>query len=176
MNTERKTVETGFSGLLILLIIVIAGIIILKNKAQIDLLNQQNANLNNTVEIRDSLIDELILTFNEIEQNLTFSQELHNQLVIIQQKAVNNNQKEPQIADVKLLNELLSESSTKIDELDKKLKSSRIEIKSFKNKIAQFNVIISEQDRNIRQYRTEIEERDNTIVGIDSKLVKLLTN
>jgi chromosome segregation ATPase len=175
MNTERKTVETGFSGLLILLIIVIAGITILKNKTQIGLLNQQNAMLNNTIELRDSLINELTLTFNEIEQNLTFSQEIHNQMVIIQQESVNN-QRELLIADVKLLNELLKESSTKIDELDKKLKLSRNEIKSFKNKIAQFNEIISEQDRNFRHYRTEIEQRDNTIVGIDAKLVKLRTN
>jgi chromosome segregation ATPase len=175
MNTERKTVEMDFSGLLILLIIVIAGIIILKNKAQIDQLNQQNANLNNTVEIRDSLINELILTFNEIEQNLSFSQEIHNQMANIQQESLNN-QKEPLIANVKLLNELLSESSTAIDELDKRLKSSRIEIKSFKNKITQLSIIISEQDKNIRQYRTEIEKRDNIIVGIDTKLVKLRTN
>lgn len=172
MKTERKTVVTGISGLLLLLVIVIAGIVILKNKTQIEQLNQQNSNLNTTIEVRDSLVNEMTSTFDEIEQNLTFVRNKRAEMVTIPQEGVKN-QKEILVADVKLMNEMLEESSIKIDELDKKLKSSGIEIKSFKNKIAKLNLMITEQDNNIQQLRTEIEQRDYKIAEMDVKLAKL---
>ena len=172
MKTERKTVLAGISGLLILLVIVIAGMVILKNKTQIEQLNQQNSNLTTTIEVRDSLVNEMTRTFDEIEQNLTFVRNKRAEMVTIPQEGVKN-QKEILVADVKLMNEMLEESSIKIDELDKKLKSSGIEIKSFKNKIVQLNKMITEQDNNIQQLRTEIEQRDYKIAEMDVKLVKL---
>jgi hypothetical protein len=172
MKTERKTVIAGISGLLFLLVVVIAGIIILKNKTQIEQLNLQNSNLNTTIELRDSLVNEMTSTFDEIEQNLTFVRNKRAQMVVVPQEGVKN-QKEILVADVKLMNEMLEKSSKKIEELDKKLKLSGIEIKSFKNKIAQLSIMITEQDNNIQQLRTEIEQRDYKIAEMDVKLVEL---
>jgi hypothetical protein len=172
MKTERKTVIAGISGLLFLLVVVIAGIIILKNKTQIEQLNLQNSNLNTTIELRDSLVNEMTSTFDEIEQNLTFVRNKRAQMVVVPQEGVKN-QKEILVADVKLMNEMLEESSKRIEELDKKLKLSGIEIKSFKNKIAQLSIMITEQDNNIQQLRTEIEQRDYKIAEMDVKLVEL---
>ena len=172
MKTERKTVMAGISGLLLLLVIVIAGVVILNNKSQIEQLNLQNSNLNTTIGLRDSLVNEMTSTFDEIEQNLTFIRDKRSQMVVVPQEGVKN-QKEVLVADIKLMNEMLVESSKKIEELDKKLKSSGIDIKSFKNKIAQLNIKITEQDNNIQQLRTEIEQRDYKIAEMDVKLVKL---
>lgn len=172
MKTERKTVVMGITGVLFLLVVVIGGIIIFNNKTQIEQLNQQNSNLNTTIEVRDSLVNEMTTTFDEIEQNLTFVRNKRAQMVVVPQEGVKN-QKEILVADVKLMNEMLEESSIKIEELDKKLKSSGIDIKSFKNKIAQLNQSILEQDNSIQQMRTEIEQRDYKIAEMDVQLVKL---
>jgi len=172
MKTERKTVVAGISGLLLLLVVAIAGIIILKNKTQIELLSVQNSNLNTTIEVRDSLVNDMASTFDEIEQNLTFVRNKRDQMITVPQEG-GKNRKEIMVADVKLMNEMLEQSSKKIEELDKKLKSSGIEIKSFKNKIVQLNKMITEQDNNIQQLRAEIEQRDYKIAEMDVKLVKL---
>jgi len=172
MKTEGKTVMAGISGLLLLLVIAIAGIIILKNKTQIELLNLQNSNLNATIEVRDSLVNDMTSTFDEIEQNLTFVRDKRAQMIVVPQEGVKN-QKQILVADVKMMNEMLEESSKKIDELEKKLKSSGIEIKSFKNKIDKLNLMITEQDNNIQQLRTEIEQRDYKIAEMDVQLVSL---
>ena len=156
----------------LLLVIVIAGIIILKDKTQIEQLNQQNSNLNTTIEVRDSLVNEMTSTFDEIEQNLTFVRNKRAQMVVVPQEGVEN-QKEILVADIKLMNEMLEESSIKIDELDKKLKASGIDIKSFKNKIAQLNKSVLEQDNNIQQLRTEVEQRDYKIAEMDVQIVQL---
>jgi DNA repair exonuclease SbcCD ATPase subunit len=172
MKTDRKTVVTGISGMLILLVAVIAGVVILKNKTQIEQLNLQNSNLNTTIEVRDSLVNEMASTFDEIEQNLTFIRNKREQMISVPQEGVQN-QKEILVADIKLMNEMLEESSKKIDELDKKLSASGVEIKSFKNKIAQLNKSILEQDNIIQQLKVEIEQRDYKISGMDNTITKL---
>ena len=175
MKTERKSVVAGVSALLLLLVVVIAGIIILKNKTQIEQLNQQNSKLNTTIEVRDSLVNEMTSTFDEIEQNLTFVKNKRAQMVIVPQEGVAN-QKEILVADIKLMNEMLEESSKKIEELDKKLKASGIDIKSFKNKIDQLNKSVLEQDNNIQLLRTEVEQRDFKIAEMDVQIVQLQTD
>lgn len=162
MKTEKQTLVAGVSGLLILLIIVIAGIIILKDKAEIGQLTQHNLNLNTTLEVRDSLVNEMANTFDEIEQNLTFVREKREEMISIPSEGGKDRQ-ETLVADVKLMNEMLAESSKKMEELDKKLKASGIEIKSFKNKIAQLNERILEHENSIVQLRDELEKRDNQI-------------
>jgi len=172
MKTEKKTVVAGVSGLLLLLVIVIAGVVILKKNSQVEMLSLQNESLNETIELRDSLVNEMASTFEEIEENLTFVRNKKDQLVLAPQEGFEN-QKEVLVADIKLMNEMLEESSLKIDELDKKLKKSGIEIKSFKNKIAQLNKYIAEQDNSMQQLRAEVEQRDYKITEMDAQLATL---
>jgi len=83
------------------------------------------------------------------------------------------NKKEELVADIKLMDQMLIESSAKIDELEKKLKASGIEIKSFRNKIAQLNKSIAEQENSIKQLTAELEARDFKITEMDKSIVVL---
>lgn len=172
MEPERKKIINGISALILLLVVFVAGIIILNKKTQIELLSLQNENLNATIELRDSLVNEMSRTFDEIEESLIFVQNKRSQLVLAPQEGLAN-QKEDLVADIKLMNEMLEESSVKIEELEKKLKSSGIEIRSFKNKIAKLNKYINEQDKSIRKLKAEIELRDYKIAEMDAELVRL---
>jgi DNA repair exonuclease SbcCD ATPase subunit len=172
MKTEKQTLVAGASGLLILLITVIAGIIILKDKAEIGQLTQHNLNLNTTLEIRDSLVNEMANTFDEIEQNLSFVRDKRDEMISIPGEGVKS-QQEILVADVKLMNEMLAESSKKMEEMDKKLKASGIEIKSFKNKIAQLNKLILEQENSMAQLHEELEQRDNQLEEKEMRIAQL---
>ena len=172
MKTEKKSVLNGIAAIFLLLIVVIAGVVILNKKNQIDILSLQNENLNTTLELRDSLVNEMTATFDEIEESLTFVRNKRGNLVLNSPEGAKSNQ-ETLVADIKLMNEMLEESSKKIDELDKKLKASGVEIRSFKNKIARLNNIISEQENSIQQFKAEIELRDYKIAEMDEQLAKL---
>lgn len=172
MKTDKKTILNGIAALLLLLVVVIAGIVIMNKTSQIEALNQQNANLNETIELRDSMVNEMTSTFEQIEENLTFVRNKRDQMVL-KPKEGQENQKELLVADIKLMNEMLAESSAKIEELEKKLKSSGIEIKSFKNKIAILNKSIEEQNNSIQQLRAEIEQRDYRISEMDTQIASL---
>ncbi len=175
METDRKTILGGIAAMLLILVVVIAGIIILNKTSQIDVLSQQNATLNKTIVLRDSLVNDMTGTFEQIEENLTFVRNKRDQMVLKPQEG-QENQKEMLVADIKLMNEMLDESSKKIDELDKKLKNSGFEIKSFRNKIAQLNKSIEEQNNSIEQFRAEIEKRDYKINELDTQLASLQTD
>jgi len=172
MKTEKRSVMIGISIVLLLAVVIVAGIIISNKTDEIAQLNTQNIGLNMTIEERDSLVNEIARTFDEIEQNLTFIRDKRGQLVLSQGEGVEN-QKELLVADIKLMNEMLKESSKKIEELDKKLRSSGVEINSFRNKIAQLNKNIEEQNSSINMLQAQIEERDYKIADMDLQMVQL---
>lgn len=172
METNKKTLVNGIAAMLLLLVVIIAGIVIIKKTAQIDELNMHNAALNETIELRDSLVNDMTNTFAQIEENLTFVRNKRDQMVLKPQEG-QENQKKMLVEDIKLMNEMLAESSKKIEELDKKLKNSGFEIKSFRNKIAQLTKSIEEQDNSIRQMRAEIDQRDYKISEMGTQLTAL---
>lgn len=172
METERKSVIISIAVVLFLLVVLASGLMIFKNRAQIEQLTLQNENLSTTIEVRDSLVNEMTNTFDEIEQNLTFVRNKRDQMISVPQEG-GKNSKEILVADIKLMNEMLEESSKKIEELDKKLSASGAQIKSFKNKIAQLTKNIEEQDNLIQQLKAELEDRDYKISEMDRTIVQL---
>ncbi|PKP30132.1 MAG: hypothetical protein CVU00_13930 [Bacteroidetes bacterium HGW-Bacteroidetes-17] len=172
MKTENKSVMIGISIVLLMAVVILSGIIISNKTDEIQQLNMQNIGLNMTIEERDSLVNEIARTFDEIEQNLTFVRDKRGQLVLSQGEGIKN-QKEMLVSDIKLMNEMLKESSKKIEDLDKKLKSSGVEIKSFRNKIAQLNKSIEEQNSGINSLQAQLVERDFKIAEMDMQMMQL---
>lgn len=74
--------------------------------------------LNQTIEYRDSLVNDMTNTFAQIEENLTFVRNKRDQMVLKPQEG-QQNQKELLVADIKLMNEMLDESSKKLKNLIK---------------------------------------------------------
>ena len=151
-------------------------------KVEINTLNKKYDNLNAMYQERDSLVNDLASTFEEIEQNLTFVNNKRGQLLLDNPEG-EVNKKDQVVADIKMMNTMLEESSKKIEELESKLKSSGVEIKSFKNKLAKLSKSIEEQNTLIAQMKTELEERDymlaereNQIAQMDDQLNELSTN
>ena len=172
METKVKTIVSWSTLAVLVLVVLIGGVVLVNDKNQIESLNQENRNLNAVIETRDSLVNDMAGIFDEIEQNLTFIKEKRGQLVLAQKEG-NKSRKETLVADIKLMNEMLAESSKKIEDLEKKLKSSGIDIKSYKNKIAQLTKTIGEQDESIKQLQAELDQRDFTIAEKDVQLAKL---
>jgi gas vesicle protein len=172
METIKKSIVSWILLSILMLVIFISAFIILNDKNQINSLNLQNSNLNSVIETRDSLVNDMAGTFDEIEQSLTFINNKRGQLVLAQKEG-NKSRKEMLVADIRLMNQMLEESSKKIEELEKKLKSSGLEIKSYKNKIAQLTQTISDQDESIKQLQAELEKRNYIITEKDAQLATL---
>lgn len=150
--------------LAVLVLAIIVGVIIINRKQQeVKQLNSENVELENVIDERDSVVNELISTFDSIEENLSFVNERRSSLVIENIETNDPLKKEAIINDIQLMNEMLEESSLKIEELEKMLSRSGVNLRSFKNKIASLNKTIESQNIQIVELQTQIEEQHEKI-------------
>jgi len=172
MKTEKKSLTKFIAGGVLVAIVVTGSILFYNSRQQINQLNTENAGLNSTIRLRDSLVNVMTATFDEIERNLTFVRDKRSQLSIVSMER-SKEKKDILVADIKLMNEMLEQNSIKIEELDKKLKASGFEILSFKNKIAQLNTDITEQNNSIKQLSADLAQRDSKIAEMNVEVVTL---
>ena len=172
MNKNKKTrIATLLLAAAIVIIVVFAGISIYKDKeSKINNLQAENVNINQELQERDSLVNEMVSAFNDIEDNLKFIKEKREMLSIETQQEGGRDQKQAIIDDIQLMNEMLEKSSAHIDELEKKLKRSGIEMSSFKKKIASLNQSIEEQNVQIAQLQKQVEEKDLMLAEMNQEI------
>lgn len=160
---KNKSLIVTVASLVVLgfLVIIIGGVVIFnKSQKQMTQLSSENTALGGALAERDSMVNELINAFDSIEQNLSFINKRRSQLVIENRETTNPSKKESIIKDIKLMNTMLEESSAEIEELEKKLKKSGIQLRSFKNKIASLNKSIKKQNNQIVDLKLQFEEQN----------------
>lgn len=173
MKTEKKSLLTKIAVGLLFVIAMVTGIVLVSNKnSEIEKLNEQYTNLNDLYEERDSLVNDMAKTFDEIEENLTFVQNKRNQLRIDTEEGMEN-EKEAIVADIKLMNTMLEESSKKIDSLNERIESSDIQINSFKTRIARLTKEVEQQNASIAKLEKSLEERDRRIREQQTQIAQL---
>ncbi len=170
-----KKKKTRIANLLLIsimaVILVYAGISIYRQKnSEINLLKSEKSEISMELNERDSLMNELMTDFSDIEENLKFIKEKRKQLSIETNKEGGRDQKQAIIDDINLMNEMLEKSSQHIDELEKKLKRSGIELSSFKRKIAALNQSIDDQNGEIAMLKQQIEERDIMLASMSQRI------
>ena len=172
MNKNKKSrIATAVIASIIVFIIVFAGVSIYKNKtSEINSLQTENININQELEERDSLVNEMVTAFNDIEDNLKFIKEKREMLSIENEKEGRCDQKQAIIEDIKLMNEMLEKSSAHIEDLEKKLKRSGIEMSSFRKKIENLNKNIEDQNTQIAALQQQIEDRDMMLATLNQKV------
>ncbi len=154
---------TGAVLAVLVIIVVIAGLMILKSKTRVDELSAENAKLETVVLERDSMVNEFVAAFDTIETSLAFINEKRSQLVLSDQE-LSLTQKDAIIKDIKMMNSMLEQSSAKIAELEQKLNRSGAQIRSFKNKIASLSQKLERQNSLITELKVRVEEQNQQLV------------
>jgi chromosome segregation ATPase len=174
MKNEKESSPSAVSLLLLLLILVTAGVIILKDKAEIEQLKQKQAALSENIEVRDSLTNDMLTTFGEVEQNLTFLRDKRSEIMLVSQNEGRQRQK-MLISDVVLMNKMLVSGSRKLDDLNNLYNTSDFENELLKNEIAQLNKLIDTYKIYIQQLKTEVDQRDSELTQIDIPVFQIKT-
>jgi chromosome segregation ATPase len=141
-----------------------------QKQAEVETLASKNTDLNELIEDRDSVVNELVTAFNEIENNLKFIKEKRKQLSIENEKEGGADKKQAIIEDINLMNKMLEESSQHISNLEKKLKDSGIKLNSFQEKIAALSQTVADQNSEIEEFQRIIEEKDFMVADLNQKV------
>jgi hypothetical protein len=157
MKKEKDSSPSIVTLLLLLLILVSAGVIILKDKNQIEELKQKQTELFENLEVRDSLIYNILNTFGKVEQNLTFLRENRGEIIPVNYQNGRNRQ-DMLVADVVLMNKMLETNSRKLDKLNQLYSVTEFENELLKNEIEQLKKLIETYKINIQKMRTELDQ------------------
>jgi hypothetical protein len=120
-----------------------------------------NENLIGIVEHRDSVINELVQTFNEIEQDMNIVREKEDLLALsADNPEFPDDMRERIVSEIRQMNAMLEENKAKVISLNKRLKKSGIKIAALEDKIGLLEASIQKRDSSIQVLKMELTDQD----------------
>lgn len=140
-------------------------------KEEVERLNRTSDSLMAITQSRDSVIDDFLATFNEIEQNLDSIAQRQTKIegTMDRQGETRGNMKDRINEDIAAINQLMQENRGKVEELTKKLKRSN-------NRIAQFQKSIAMLNDQLSRKETELTDLNTRLEGLNMQVAQLQTS
>ncbi len=166
------------------LIIVIAAVAITASCTDKEKIAQMQTSLDSLrteLNTRDTELTEYFALVSDIEHNIQEIKEREQLISIDKEKNQPEDQasKKQLVEDLKVINKMMADNKTKMDELNKKLQGSYYQTGKFKKMVAQLEERVTEQETQINTLNTKVDElvaKNETLnVQVDS-LVNINTN
>ena len=149
-----------------------------ENKKQTEQINQlqtEQQRYAREASSKDSLINDFLLTLNEIEANLT---EIRTREKLINSKTEQGQElskpaREQINSDIRMINELMQENKNKIASLNRKLKESNLKITEFENMVAMTNSQLAERDTEIVQLKDDLANLNFSIALLNDTISQI---
>lgn len=172
----KSVIIFGISALLVML--VIAGYLFFsdyqkKQEAELQLKEERNNQLAMKLHQRDSLINDYMTTFNQIEKDLQFIKEQESILDVQSKDPEFKGDKKKQIVqDIQLVNSLIEKNKQKIADLNTKLKKSGLEVSSLNEKLAMLSQTIEDRDKAIESMTAELSKKDEELANLSQEIIR----
>ncbi len=141
------------------------------NQEKVQELEEENQRLNEAVSRQDSVLNDFLQSFNNIEDNLALIREKENLIALSSNDPeLQSVQKDRILEDIQLINNLLDENKEIINNLNSKLSRSDVRIKEFNRMVSRLNTQIQEKDSNIVYLKDQLASKDFAIGELNQKL------
>jgi chromosome segregation ATPase len=127
------------------------------------------------IDQKDSEINDLMGTFNEIQQGFDLINEAEGRVNMMRMGAENNNSAENIRENMQFIQETLDENKRKIEELQSKLKSSSINSAKLKEAINSLTQQLTEKNAELEKLRAQLAEKDVKIEQLSGTVTNLQT-
>lgn len=153
-------------------LVIVAGGCKEKEKKEIARLNRENQLLRVESQAKDSSINNILASLNEIESNLAVIREKEAGISL---KTTGNEELAPETKDrinedIKLISELIAKNKKQIAWLQGQMKNSNLKITEFEKMVEQLNTQMTEKDAQIASLNEELSRRDLNIVQLNASL------
>ena len=138
-----------------------------------DSVESEKDSLRSVIEQKDNEINDLMGTFNEIQQGFDLINEAEGRVNMLKGNAERNNMAENIRENMEFIQQTLAENKRKIAELENKLNSSSINSSKLKEAVNRLMGQLKEKDEEIELLRSELAEKNVMIAALDST-VKVL--
>ncbi len=123
----------------------------------------QRDSLQKVIDQKDTEINDLMGTFNEIQQGFDLINEAQGRVNMMKGNAENNSTAENIRENMEFIQETLAENKRKIEELENKLNTGSINSAKLKEAINSLSQQLNEKNREIEALRAQLEEKDVVI-------------
>jgi chromosome segregation ATPase len=183
-NNEKKAKKEGMkkgvltTALISLLILIVAGFIVNsmykdEQKKHAAIVENQKHSFTQLVSSRDSVINEWMLTFDEIEKDLNTVKEKEN---IISTKSADKeftkDKKQQILKDIEFVNTLLDQNKKKIASLTAQLKNSGGTIKGLQVKVAELEASMKQRETEIADLKVTLTKKDFEIGQLNTRMTE----
>ena len=135
--------------------------------------DRERDSLRNVIDQKDNEINDLMGTFNEIQQGFDLINAAENRVNMMSEGAENNRSAENIRENMQFIQETLDENHRKIDELQNKLKSSTINSSKLKEAINNLTQQLNEKNSEIEKLRAQLAEKDQQIAELGTTVTTL---
>jgi uncharacterized coiled-coil DUF342 family protein len=184
VNTNSTTPGSrneGSKGLIAALLVAFVLVLVIgavaltrshKNKIQeAGMYENQKLELATQLSQRDSIINEWVLAFNEIESDIKKITARENMLSLQSMNPeISKDKKAEIINEIQLIRDLIDQNKKKISSLNRQLRESGINIASLQSRIDTLDADIAERDQHIAALRTDLDTRDMEIGQLHQKV------
>ena len=141
-----------------------------------DLANmQQSDSLNNIIAQKDSEINDLMGTFNEVQEGLRQISDAENRVALAKAgEGVNSKQKIKE--DIRFIADQMKKNKELIAQLQKKLENSSLNATQLKKTIENLTAQLAEKEKQLQALREELDKKDIHIAELDESINNLHTN
>ena len=133
-----------------------------------DSVESEKDSLRSVIEQKDNEINDLMGTFNEIQQGFDLINEAEGRVNMLKGNAERNNMVENIRENMEFIQQTLAENKRKIAELENKLNSSSINSSKLKEAVNRLMGQLKEKDEEIELLRSELAEKNVMIAALDS--------
>lgn len=136
---------------------------------------QQSDSLNGIIAQKDSEINEMMGTFNEIEDGLRQINEAENRVSLVK-NGEGANKKQQIKEDIQFIANRMKQNKELIAKLQKQLEGSSLQGTQLKKTIDNLTKQLAEKDRQLQALREELDSKDIHIAELDETINNLNTN
>ena len=137
--------------------------------------DREHDSLRNIIDQKDNEINDLMGTFNEIQQGFDLINEAEGRVNMMRMGAENNNSAENIRENMQFIQETLDENKRKIEELQSKLKTSSINSSKLKDAINSLTQQLNEKNAELETLRAQLAEKEVKIEELTGTVSNLQT-
>lgn len=175
-GVSKKTLTTAVIGLVIL---IAAGLVFFtissnKNRKQLSMIEEENKLFAGQLSTRDSVINDWILTFNQIEKDLETIRQQQNLIEIeSSDEDFSMDRKQQIVNDIRYINTLLDQNRERIASLSAELRNSGVAIKGLQDKVADLETSIEQREMEISELKLALIDREFEIDSLNSRMTDM---
>ncbi|MGD0755339.1 MAG: hypothetical protein ABR927_09790 [Bacteroidales bacterium] len=181
-NNEKKAKKEGIkkgvttTAIICFVLLLAAGLVVnstYKNeqKKHVAIVENQKHSFTQLLTSRDSVINEWMLTFDEIEKDLSTVKEKENIITMkSSDKEFSKDKKQQILKDIEYVNTLLDQNKKKIASLTAQLNASGGTIKGLQVKVAELEASMKQRETEIADLKTTLTKKDFEIGQLNTRM------